>query len=129
MMANLPLGAAREHTKKFSFEWFVAVHASIPFVVSLRKAGWCTFNLCSLSLNLCYLASAGFLHGRFLTWGTLIRRHGPSTCPTAAFLLRAPCPVPPSRPYHRPPPIAATPAPAPLSPALTGALKAPGLCA
>lgn len=37
-MCNLPLGAWREHTRKFSFEWFVAVHASIPFVVSLRKA-------------------------------------------------------------------------------------------
>mmetsp|Transcript_30010 Transcript_30010/g.75158 ORF Transcript_30010/g.75158 Transcript_30010/m.75158 type:complete len:505 (-) Transcript_30010:206-1720(-) len=37
-MCNLPLGVWREHTDKFSFAWFVAVHASIPFVVSLRKA-------------------------------------------------------------------------------------------
>jgi hypothetical protein len=28
----------REHTKKFSPEWFVAVHATIPFVAMLRKA-------------------------------------------------------------------------------------------
>ena len=35
---NAPLGALREHTEKFSFQWFVAIHASIPFVASLRKA-------------------------------------------------------------------------------------------
>jgi hypothetical protein len=36
--ANLPCGAWREHTKKFSFQWIVAVHATIPFVAMLRKA-------------------------------------------------------------------------------------------
>lgn len=38
LLCNLPMGAWREHTRKFSFEWFVALHASIPFVISLRKA-------------------------------------------------------------------------------------------
>ena len=37
-MVNLPFGAAREHTDKFSTQWFVAVHASIPFLAMLRKA-------------------------------------------------------------------------------------------
>lgn len=36
--ANLPCGAWREHTRKFSPHWFLAVHATIPFVASLRKA-------------------------------------------------------------------------------------------
>jgi len=36
--ANLPCGAWREHTKKFSPQWFLAVHATIPFVAMLRKA-------------------------------------------------------------------------------------------
>jgi hypothetical protein len=35
---NLPLGIVREHTEKFSWQWIVAVHASIPFVAMLRKA-------------------------------------------------------------------------------------------
>lgn len=35
---NVPCGMAREHTEKFSFGWFVAVHASIPFIAMLRKA-------------------------------------------------------------------------------------------
>ncbi len=36
--ANLPCGMWREHTKKFSPQWFLAVHATIPFVAMLRKA-------------------------------------------------------------------------------------------
>lgn len=36
--ANLPCGMWREHTRKFSPQWFLAVHATIPFVAMLRKA-------------------------------------------------------------------------------------------
>lgn len=35
---NIPCGMLREHTKKFSPAWIVAVHATIPFVAMLRKA-------------------------------------------------------------------------------------------
>lgn len=38
LAVNLPLGVWREHCRKFSPEWFVAVHASIPLIISLRKA-------------------------------------------------------------------------------------------
>ena len=38
VLFNFPCGAVREHTKKFSPEWFVAVHATIPFIAMLRKA-------------------------------------------------------------------------------------------
>ncbi len=38
LAVNVPCGMAREHTEKFSFGWFVAVHASIPFIAMLRKA-------------------------------------------------------------------------------------------
>jgi hypothetical protein len=37
-LLNIPCGAWREHTAKFSFEWFVAVHATIPFIAMIRKA-------------------------------------------------------------------------------------------
>lgn len=37
-LVNIPCGMWREHTKKFSFEWFLAVHTSIPFIAMLRKA-------------------------------------------------------------------------------------------
>eukprot|EP00850_Spirogloea_muscicola_P003777 SM000015S01277 [mRNA] locus=s15:992823:994397:+ [translate_table: standard] len=35
---NVPLGMIREHTIKFSPQWFLAVHAAVPLVVMLRKA-------------------------------------------------------------------------------------------
>ena len=38
LVVNAPLGVWREHCRKFSPEWFVAVHASIPLIMSLRKA-------------------------------------------------------------------------------------------
>lgn len=38
MAANVPLGIWREHTKKFSPQWFIAVHAAVPFIAMLRKS-------------------------------------------------------------------------------------------
>lgn len=35
---NVPCGAWREHCRKFSPEWIVAVHLSVPFIAMLRKA-------------------------------------------------------------------------------------------
>lgn len=34
---NVPFGMWREHTRKFSPEWFLAVHATIPFVAMTRQ--------------------------------------------------------------------------------------------
>ncbi|KAJ4973843.1 hypothetical protein NE237_007017 [Protea cynaroides] len=38
MAVNVPLGIWREHTRKFSPSWFVAVHAAVPFIAMLRKS-------------------------------------------------------------------------------------------
>jgi hypothetical protein len=38
MAANIPLGVWREHTKKFSPQWFAAVHAAVPFIAMMRKS-------------------------------------------------------------------------------------------
>lgn len=38
LFTNVPLGAWREHLVKFSPAWFVAVHASIPLVIMMRKS-------------------------------------------------------------------------------------------
>ncbi len=34
--SNLPLGKWRTYQRKFSWQWFLAIHASIPIVVALR---------------------------------------------------------------------------------------------
>lgn len=38
MAANVPLGIWREHTRKFSLSWFIAIHAAVPFIAMLRKS-------------------------------------------------------------------------------------------
>ena len=35
-LVNIPLGVWRERTKKFSWQWIVAIHASIPLIIALR---------------------------------------------------------------------------------------------
>jgi hypothetical protein len=37
LVANVPCGAVREHTQKFSPAWFLAVHATVPFFAFMRK--------------------------------------------------------------------------------------------
>lgn len=34
--SNLPLGYLRETSRKFSLQWFVLIHLSIPFIIALR---------------------------------------------------------------------------------------------
>ena len=36
MILNLPFGYWRAGTRKFSWQWFVAVHAPVPLVVAMR---------------------------------------------------------------------------------------------
>ena len=35
-VVNVPLGALREHTRTFSWQWFLAIHAAVPFIAALR---------------------------------------------------------------------------------------------
>jgi len=35
-LLNLPLGRWRARCRRYSFAWFVAIHASIPVIVGLR---------------------------------------------------------------------------------------------
>jgi hypothetical protein len=42
-LANLPLGYLRESSRKFSLHWFIYVHISIPFILTMRisyEFGW-----------------------------------------------------------------------------------------
>lgn len=36
IIVNVFLGAWRVNTKKFSWQWFFAIHASIPFIIIIR---------------------------------------------------------------------------------------------
>jgi type III secretory pathway component EscU len=36
LLLNLPFGYARARTKKYSFRWFLYIHAPIPFIFIIR---------------------------------------------------------------------------------------------
>jgi ABC-type methionine transport system permease subunit len=36
LLLNIPLGAWRARTPKFSLRWIVAVHAAVPFIILVR---------------------------------------------------------------------------------------------
>lgn len=36
LLVNIPLGIMRERARKFSWQWIVWVHASIPLIIALR---------------------------------------------------------------------------------------------
>jgi hypothetical protein len=37
LLLNIPLGMWRRKYKKFSFMWFILIHASIPLIIPLRQ--------------------------------------------------------------------------------------------
>jgi hypothetical protein len=36
LVVNIPLGRLRERSRKFSWQWILWVHASIPLIIALR---------------------------------------------------------------------------------------------
>ena len=36
LVINIPLGARRERSRKFSWQWILWIHASIPLIIALR---------------------------------------------------------------------------------------------
>ena len=39
LILNLPFGYWRANVKKFSYQWFLAVHIPVPFVIAMRIFG------------------------------------------------------------------------------------------
>jgi len=70
---NIPFGYWREGVKKFSLRWFIAVHAAVPLVITLRIMAGIEWRVLTIGfLVLCY-----FL-GQF-TGSRLRRRFRPVT--------------------------------------------------
>ncbi len=70
LVLNLPFGWWREGVRKFSWRWFLAVHAPIPLVVALRLASGLGFQWYTYPFLV-----AGFFGGQLLG-GRLRRRRG-----------------------------------------------------
>jgi hypothetical protein len=57
---NLPFGYWRANVRKFSFPWFLSVHAPVPFVIALRLLSGLGFHLATLPIMI-----AAFFGGQF----------------------------------------------------------------
>lgn len=61
LLVNLPFGYIRGSMRKFSFWWFVAIHAPVPMVILIRK-----FHDLSLTWSLAPFLLGSFFIGQFL---------------------------------------------------------------
>jgi hypothetical protein len=59
-LLNLPFGYWRANVRKFSFPWFLSVHAPVPFVISLRLLSGLGFHLATLPIMI-----AAYFGGQF----------------------------------------------------------------
>ena len=50
LLVNIPLGMMRERSRKFSWQWILWVHASIPLIVFLRI--WLKLHPVAIPLNI-----------------------------------------------------------------------------
>jgi len=78
LLVNIPMGMRRERSRKFSWQWFVWIHASIPFIIALRI--WLALHPVAIPLNI-----AAAVLGQFLG-GALERKKRHVTSPAASPL-------------------------------------------
>ncbi len=73
VVLNLPFGFWRAGVRKFSWQWFVAVHVPVPLAIGLRLASGLGWHLATLPLFVAAFFGGQFLGGR-LRGGWDLRR-------------------------------------------------------
>ena len=61
LLVNIPLGMMRERSRKFSIQWILWVHASIPLIVFLRI--WLKLHLIAIPINIASAILGQFIGG------------------------------------------------------------------
>ncbi len=57
LMITIPCGYWRESVKRFSLQWFIAVHAAVPLVIIMRRLAEVEWRGVTIAfLVLCYFA-------------------------------------------------------------------------
>ena len=60
-LMNLPFGVWRSRTRKFSWQWIVAIHLPVPLIIALRIASGLGFQLYTFPIMI-----GAFFLGQFL---------------------------------------------------------------
>lgn len=50
LLVNIPMGRMRERCRKFSWQWIVWIHASIPLIIALRI--WLKLHPAAIPINI-----------------------------------------------------------------------------
>ena len=50
LLVNIPMGRMRERCRKFSWQWFFWIHASIPLIIALRI--WLKLHPVAIPINI-----------------------------------------------------------------------------
>ena len=61
LLINIPMGRMRERARKFSIQWILWIHASIPLIVFLRL--WLKLHPVAIPLNIAAAVLGQFLGG------------------------------------------------------------------
>lgn len=61
-LVNIPLGAWRVSVKKFSWQWFVAVHLCVPIIFVLRRSAGLSYQV--IPILILFSLSGHFIGGK-----------------------------------------------------------------
>ena len=61
LLVNIPMGRMRERCKKFSWQWILWIHASIPLIVFLRI--WLKLPFIAIPINIVSAVAGQFIGG------------------------------------------------------------------
>ena len=64
LLINVPFGFWREGVRKFTWRWFVAVHAPVPFVVGMRTLAGIGLHLTTVPILVGAYFTGQFIGGR-----------------------------------------------------------------
>lgn len=67
-LINLPMGYWRSKVKKFSLQWFLAIHLPVPFVVFLRHYSGIGFELYTYPIIITAYFGGQFIGARYLNF-------------------------------------------------------------
>lgn len=79
---NLPFGYWRTNVKKFSFQWILAIHLPVPFIIALRIYSDIGFELYTYPVLI-----AAFFLGQFTGGYFYLRRKKLGITPTSSCLV------------------------------------------
>jgi hypothetical protein len=80
LIFNIPFGYWRANVKKFSFQWILAIHLPIPFIIIERLAGGIGFAWITYPLMITAFFLGQFLGGKLYLFLKNYKHYPVSSC-------------------------------------------------